>query len=141
MPQSPQSSQITLTRRTRTSTLMRLAGELHATLQGQSSRAMARRLTEGELCIVLAAHRDALKAAEPDDVAAKTHAFGGFVANSYNARGVVNGDRVNIETLIATGETTVEAIWGPGSFRRPGGRGDWCVTRLLREGQSQGRVV
>ena len=130
-----------ITRRTRTSTLMRIAEEIYADLQSQSSHATARRLSAPDLVTALLTHRAGLKKAQDDDVAATTRAVGGFVPNSYNTRGSVNGDSVRIETLLETGETAINATWGPGSFRRAGGHGDWCVTRLLREGQAQGRIV
>ena len=130
-----------ITKRTRTTTLNKIAGEIAAAMSVDAGRARVRRLDLSDMRLALDHHKAMVKAATDEDEAVSTTAWGGFVANGYNKGfGGATADRMVITTVLATGETTwrVERATG---CNRSGGRGNWLFSNLRKSGQCQGRMV
>jgi hypothetical protein len=128
-----------ITRRTRGTTLDRLAATIASVLDTRrGGRVKARTLDIDDAHAALSAHVVTLRAAKEDDLTAVTRASGGFVPNSYNHPAAA--DFIRITTEIATGATTIET-GRKEAQRRSYGDGNRFVKRLVKAGQSQGRIV
>ena len=76
---------------------------------------------------------------QPDDVRLTARLHGGFVPGSY--KGTAEADSVYVEVDVRT-NTVVKANVNRGfAQRRPHGNGAHIVVRLVREGQTDGRIV
>ncbi len=106
-----------------------------------------RAITPADLSTLVAAVRRTVKLAQPSDVTATVRLHGGFVANSYRYR--PGGDHcvITIDLRPDTDRPDPGAprwnirVFRGYVFKRPFGRGDVLVARLLRPGQSQGRLL
>lgn len=75
---------------------------------------------------------------EADDLKLVALLYGGYVPNSY--RGVPESDIARVEIDLVSGETKVSLVRGR-TQRRPCGRGNTTIIRLLKDRQSTGRLV
>lgn len=107
-----------------------------ATVRARSPRATTRTLSADDLAHFCAS----IAAVEPnaDDVTLRAVLYGGFVPNSY--RYMADADVATVEIDLRTGEART-SVARDHAQRRPHGKGSLLVLRLLREGQSQGRVL
>ena len=75
----------------------------------------------------------------PDDVRLTARLHGGFVPGSY--KGAAEADSVYVEVDARTNTVTKATVTRGFAQRRPYGNGSHLVVRLVREGQTEGRVV
>ena len=106
-----------------------------------------RDVTPADLSNILAAVRQVVKLAAADDCTATVRLHGGFVPNSYRYAAAGDIAEVTIDLRpdadrpdpsAPRWEVTIDRGY---AAKRPHGRGDLMVARLLRPGQSQGRLV
>lgn len=99
-------------------------------------RARERVLDESDLRALV----EALAAAQPeaDDVLLRGVVYGGFVPNGYRYRAEADVARVTVD--LATGVTDVR-VTRTDAPRRSHGRGSSLLVRLVRAGQTDGRIV
>ena len=106
-----------------------------------------RAVTPADLSTLVAAVRRVVKLAQSDDCTATVRLHGGFVPGSY--RYTANGDiaevsidlRPDADRPDADAPRWVVSVNRGYAAKRPHGRGELVVARLLRPGQSQGRIV
>jgi hypothetical protein len=106
-----------------------------------------RSVAPADLSTIVAAVRQVVKLAQPSDTTATVRLHGGFVANSY--RYAAAGDlaevgidlRPDADRDDPSAPRWVIAIDRAHAAKRKHGQGDLVVARLLRPGQSQGRLV
>lgn len=75
----------------------------------------------------------------PDDVRLTARLHGGFVPNAY--KGTAEADSVYVEVDTRTRTVTKATVTRGFAQRRPYGNGSHFVVRLVREGQTDGRIV
>jgi len=109
-------------------------------MHASSPRARARRVyDDGNVlrCAVVAWHMR-----QDDDVQVRAHEWGGFVPNSYGY--TANSDYVEV-VIAETADRSVVRVSVSASRRRApsrsGGDGETMLCRLLREGQTLGRII
>lgn len=106
-----------------------------------------RAITPADLSTLVAAVRRTLKLAQPSDVTATVRLHGGFVPSSYRYSAAGDLAEVTVDLRADADRDDASAVrWTVVVYRgraakRPHGRGDVLVARLLRPGQSQGRLV
>ena len=106
-----------------------------------------RAITPADLTGLVAAVRRTVKLAQPDDVSATVRLHGGFVPSSY--RYAAAGDIAEVTVDLRPDRHRADAsaarwtvvVYRGRAAKRPHGRGDVLIARLLRPGQSQGRLV
>jgi len=106
-----------------------------------------RAVTPADLSTLVAAVRRTLKLAQPSDVTATVRLHGGFVPSNYRYSAAGDSAEVSIDLRPDADRPDpgaprwVIAIDRGYASKRPFGRGELVVARLLRPGQSQGRLV
>jgi 5-formyltetrahydrofolate cyclo-ligase len=101
-------------------------------------RSQQRSIEPTEAAGIAAEVRKLIRQAQPDDVAASLTLRGGYVPSSYKYQ--AESDEVFVHVDLTAGEIRVRAhrTWAQ---IRSHGVGSRQVNRLIREGQSTGRVV
>ena len=98
-----------------------------------------RSLCPGDTDSLVRAVRVALKVARPDDVRVVVQAYGGILPNSYRYPGA--GDTLEISVDLTNPKGWWMSVSRGHAPKRPHGRGDLVTARLLRDGQTMGRMV
>jgi hypothetical protein len=111
-------------------------------LAASRGRARTRTLDASDVNQAMAQHAAVLAGANDDDVCAVTTLRGGFVPNSYGYRADCDEVRITSARKGPDDAWITEAKAGRVQAQsRPAGRGDLCISRLARAGQSMGRIV
>jgi hypothetical protein len=96
---------------------------------------------------LVAAVRRTLKLAQPSDIAATVRLHGGFVPGSYRYSAAGDIAEVTVDLRADTDRDDpsaprwVVSVYRGRAAKRPHGNGEYVVCRLLRPGQSQGRLL
>jgi hypothetical protein len=104
-------------------------------------------VTPADLSTLVSAVRRTIKLAQPSDVTATVRLHGGFVPSSYRyaAAGDIASITIDLRPDADRPDPSAprwQVIVDRGyASKRPHGRGDVLVCRLLRPGQSQGRLL
>lgn len=127
-----------------------LTADVRAALAAHDAEQKAGRvrdITPADLGGLVAAVRRVVKLAQPDDVTATVRLHGGFVPGSYRYSAAGDHAEVAIDLRPDADRPSpgaprwvVRVYRGHAATRRYG-QGDPLVSRLLRPGQSQGRIV
>ena len=113
----------------------------------QQKKGRVRAITPADLSTLVAAVRRTVKLAAADDCTATVRLHGGFVPGSYRYSAAGDIAEVTVDLRADTYRDDPSAPrWEVNidrgyAAKRPHGRGDVLVARLLRPGQSQGRLL
>jgi len=109
-----------------------------ATFNTTQKGGRVRSLSAEDTAQIVAAARLGLRCRRPDDHTLTVSVYGGFVPNSYKWSGDCDTALLTIDLLKGSWKINV---WRGATPRRPFGKGDRVLVRLLRGEQRQGRLV
>ena len=117
-----------------------LTSQIRTTIKNSdTNKTLVRSIDESWAREIADALRAVLKQRTDADVEAVVRVCGGFVANSYNYRSMADWMFVSVD--LTTGIITVGDVTRAPGCNRKFGRGDSIIGRLLKAGQTQGRIV